>query len=504
VTANLIIENILLAEGRVEDFEKAYARKLGLNACRALEAGDPSGNHKYLDWAGRRMVAEPDTEPEHLMSLLALFHQKVRKTDIYSVKSVAELAKLTGGAPRSDGQTKLDKEKNVIYQDDEFTIYAPQTHEASCAIDGYNWCIGRGSDTYWNDYYNKGQSVVMVMRKGEPINDEEREEGVRDTECAIVGDSFDSADVWDSSDDRMDREERSNYLSNLPDKARDAIEHWFDYDDEQTQADEKFEEDGVRTICSAIATLLRQRGVEADHDAVKDAIDNCLPETETVREFCWRIWDNSISNHGLEEAGWIGNDWDDFVQAVEDSDLGYNFEPEALVQYLSRIDQVDDLIARFTQHPANFVERDDVYNAVLKSLDRKNAINRDSEQRFLRLDDPHGARPRHNNTPRTIRDLIQMLRDSDFGEIADEIEADRLRDPKGNVYESSDAYSGEDIAALYVEEGLGRHDWIANWKSLPDQTESLREWLQEWHPAANLAEIKALVDQWAAQEFKFR
>ena len=75
MTADSIIENIILAEGRVEDFEKAYARKLGLNACRALEAGDPSGNHKYLDWAGRRMVAEPDTEPEHLMSLLALFHQ---------------------------------------------------------------------------------------------------------------------------------------------------------------------------------------------------------------------------------------------------------------------------------------------------------------------------------------------------------------------------------------------------------------------------------------------
>ena len=233
MTADSIIENIILAEGRVEDFEKAYARKLGLNACRALEAGDPSGNHKYLDWAGRRMVAEPDTEPEHLMSLLALFHQKIRKTDIYTVKSVAELAKLTGGAPRSDGQTKLDKEKNVIYQDEEFTVYAPQTHEASCAIDGDNWCIGRGSDKYWNDHYNKGLSIVMVMRKGEPISDEEREEGVRDTECAIVGDSFEYADVWDSQDKRMGREERSNYLSNLPDEARDAIETWFYGDDRE-------------------------------------------------------------------------------------------------------------------------------------------------------------------------------------------------------------------------------------------------------------------------------
>lgn len=514
MSAHLIIENILLSEGRVEDFRKTYKGKIDYYACDALVDGDPSGNHKYLDWAARRMVESPGMEPEHLMHLLGLFHKNVRKTDIYTIKSVEELAEITGGSIKSSGKTALEKAMNVIYKDDEFTVYAPLTHEASCQIDGNNWCIGRGSESFWDNYYNEqGNAVVMVMRNGNPTNEEEEKNGIENTECAIVGESFNSAAVWDAQDNCMSNSEKSAYLATLPDEARDAIEYYMDRDDGDTRreeftqkkSEEKFKDDGIRTICSNIADVLKERGVDADADEVGEAIVAQLPDGTTLEDFCWRIWDTTIMNHGFEEAGWIGHKWANLERLLSDAELDYEFELEALVQHLSRVDQVDDLIAQFTQHPANFTERDDVYNAVLRSMDFKRSGLTNRSQEFLRLgatERPAGARPRDNLVPRTIKDLIQMFRDADFGEIADEIEADRLRDSKGNVYESvSDV---EDAAASYVEEGLGRHDWVNNWKAARDEAQVLEKWVSKWHPGVSAPDVRKTLDQWAVQGFEFR
>ena len=54
----LILENVILSEGRLEDVKKRYPN-VDPKIIDKFSEGDPSGNNKYLDWMVKSYTHEP-------------------------------------------------------------------------------------------------------------------------------------------------------------------------------------------------------------------------------------------------------------------------------------------------------------------------------------------------------------------------------------------------------------------------------------------------------------
>jgi len=66
-----------------------------------------------------------------------------------------------------------------------------------------------------------------------------------------------------------------------------------------------------------------------------------------------------------------------------------------------------------------------------------------------------------------------------------------------------EAYDLEDIAYLFIEEELGRHDWVSNWKRQPDKKARLSKWTSKWHPSTDVDALLKHIDALASKPFKY-
>ena len=238
-----------------------------------------------------------------------------------------------------------------------------------------------------------------------------------------------------------------------------------------------------------------------------------------AKEVCKSLWYASAHEHDADNAGWLGKDWDEFERLIKNNDSVETTveEMEAVFAEMAGVYAVDDLLDRYLRNPKKFTGDDSIYNVILSTLEARRRRLNQSEQPHLPGTYQSYTKPGRvglSPVPKTIDELTRMLRDEGHDELADNIEADRIRDASGKVYESiapdirrilgESAYSTDDVAALYVEEGLGRFDWVNNWASLPDKRASLSEWCQRWHPDADVDKVFNLIELWAEQKFKFQ
>lgn len=148
----------ILVEGRLEDAKKKYADRVDDQTFQLIVANDPSGNHKYLDWACREIVsgAKPD-------DVIPTFNEWERvgknlsQKDIYKFSAKQAEDALKDYDAKQSGKRK-QKYGNIsgatpIGETERYIVYRITTHEASRTLgSGTKWCVTMNTDRYWNMY----------------------------------------------------------------------------------------------------------------------------------------------------------------------------------------------------------------------------------------------------------------------------------------------------------------------------------------------------------------
>lgn len=220
---DLLNEDLLL-EGRIEDFNKKY-EMLQPELRRRIVLNDPSSSKKYIDWVGRIASSEPDIDIEDLLKDVNQFDRyQASFGDIYKLKSYNDL-KLALSSRVKSNKEKTREGANMILDDEEFLIVAPTTHE-SCAYYGNNtkWCIV-ASEKWWNNYYYKETIIILLdKRDGQKY--------------AITGNCDGVYTVYEKNDNTISY---SNMFGDgeyqWPEYVQEAIENYMSSDDPDSRKD---------------------------------------------------------------------------------------------------------------------------------------------------------------------------------------------------------------------------------------------------------------------------
>lgn len=314
---------VLLIEGRISDFRKKY-RSLPQEIMGIFIEGDPSGVNKYLDWLGRvasiknteSLFSEEDAQ--ELMKWINIFDKKARGVDIYSFKDIDGFVEFIMQKDKEVGKRKtIESQAEMLFVNDYVKVVAPKTHEASMHFGGSTrWCISTSSGGYWKQYYcEQGDSIVFVIfrKTGEKY--------------AIVGDDVKYSTIYDNRDNSLYGDEKTEFLEKIQNEenasgenAWNAISNHFDYDDRDDRRNEyqdeksieQFEEYGKRDLDKSLKEIIAEEILQLPNTSTIDDkwdeyVNKAFGDSESYITFLRRIWFNSISYEGHENAGDISD-----------------------------------------------------------------------------------------------------------------------------------------------------------------------------------------------------
>ncbi len=530
---SVIEGHVRLVESRESNFREKYAN-IPPRQQQVLIDGDPSGAQKYLDWAGRVMTKEPETSPEYLVSLLKRFHEKVRGKDIMSFKTVADLEAAVAVKTRSEERSELENEVNVLWEgeglamgsdeDDEevqrWRVCAPKTHRAcQHAGGGTRWCIATSNSSHWDNYYKKdGQTIVIVTNL--------------DTgrKYAIVGEMLDYAAIYDSQDHIIGNEEKNELFAALPEEAQEAIQDHFDSDEYARSnrqdeyryevLDEEWKSTGEIQVLKELVRLISIHTERPPSEKeLREAMDSMTGSKDATRDVLKDLWDAGIRYHddrGLDYGGrieWPGltEDWKDWDN-LEFHEAAENFDFNRLVNMFDDTTAAEQFIEDRVRGYDQLARQFDMPEVLQDTFDKWGS--RRSYQQY-------GSTYKAKFRITTLDELLYAMRDAGHGDVADAIEANRVRSwgesagrrldrvlsgtAGARVVMESENYDTEDAALLFIEEYLGRFDWVTNWKLQKDKSGRVQAWAAKSGTPVDVDAVVAQVDAWIERGgFAFR
>jgi len=243
-----ILEEELLAEGRLENTKKKHPRLAKIGIIDYLAGADPSGNNKYLQWSAKQLEQSgvsdiEDTAREVSGAVMDFdkYSQRLDKKDINQYKDYKDIIRdvrdikniLTNKEKRKQEKEKMAGESSVVYESDDYFVVRPNSEEASCYF-GRNtkWCISATeSQNHFEEYTDKGRVFYMVRS-------EKRDNDDKYKKIALVYNEDGLEEAYDALDDNMYVRD----LATIFDEEYDAIiEATNDYNEENPPEDNRFE-----------------------------------------------------------------------------------------------------------------------------------------------------------------------------------------------------------------------------------------------------------------------
>jgi len=213
----------------------------------ALEDRDPSGNHKYINWAMKQMeiaYMEGGFDDQSLSrdsvarvmarkvlrmgDMILDFHNLSKKaaawrdangeplskdlnswTDIETLESdieTATVAMLRAKREKEDkgkASKQAKSESDVIYDDEEFMVIRPLSTHASCYYGvGTQWCISaKDTQNYFDSYTKEGKAFYFVIDKTRKPYDPSADDNDPLSKVAWVGNAGGSFDEFYDAED---------------------------------------------------------------------------------------------------------------------------------------------------------------------------------------------------------------------------------------------------------------------------------------------------------------
>lgn len=177
----------LLLEGRVDDVKAKYVdnkdlppiKRIRPAQFKSLVEGDPSGNHKYLEWMVQQVIRGDfiGVTTRYILKLVSEFHEKqqrLTKKDLYQYGGYHELEQAIKNLPPSRAEMeRIQKEgSEKLYEDERHLIVVPKTTEASCYYgQGTKWCTAAKKNNQFENYSQDGV-LFYIIDKTNPSRDE--------------------------------------------------------------------------------------------------------------------------------------------------------------------------------------------------------------------------------------------------------------------------------------------------------------------------------------------
>jgi hypothetical protein len=188
----LILETVseVLLEGRLEDVKSKYPEENAGDIDR-LSQGDPSGNNKYLAWMANQLITVGEHNHEYIIDIVKRFHKEQARINPTMSKEVVEAnselypgreSRRVSNNPKDinsystiEGVEKVievaeenvpsSTERDKIYQDDNWTVIVPKTHQASCKYGVHSaWCVSTSNERWYNNYTENGMLAFVLWR----------------------------------------------------------------------------------------------------------------------------------------------------------------------------------------------------------------------------------------------------------------------------------------------------------------------------------------------------
>ena len=164
----------VLLEGRREDFIQKYRGKFNLEQLKAIisAATQLSQNLKFIDFLGR--TVSPLNFEQNLNDAVKLVPEFVRYQenlpvkDINQYESIDQLRDVISTHTNRDRRSVENNDGAIkIYEDDNFVIVSPTTHEGSCYYGaGTKWCTAtRDSSKHFDNYNERGKLFYVISKK---------------------------------------------------------------------------------------------------------------------------------------------------------------------------------------------------------------------------------------------------------------------------------------------------------------------------------------------------
>jgi len=164
----------VLLEGRREDFIQKYRGKFNLEQLKSIisAATQLSQNLKFIDFLGRTI--SPLNFEQNLNDAVKLVPEFVRYQenlpvkDINQYESIDQLRDVISTHTNRDRRSVQDNDGAIkIYEDDNFVIVSPTSHEGSCYYGaGTKWCTAtRDSSKHFDGYNERGKLFYVISKK---------------------------------------------------------------------------------------------------------------------------------------------------------------------------------------------------------------------------------------------------------------------------------------------------------------------------------------------------
>ena len=164
----------VLLEGRREDFIQKYRGKFNLEQLKSIIAAATqlSQNLKFIDFLGRTI--SPLNFEQNLNDAVKLVPEFVRYQENLPVKDINQyesIEQLSDVLSTHTNRQRRDVEDNdgavKIYEDDNFVVVSPTTHEGSCYYGaGTKWCTAtRDSTKHFDGYNERGKLFYVISKK---------------------------------------------------------------------------------------------------------------------------------------------------------------------------------------------------------------------------------------------------------------------------------------------------------------------------------------------------
>lgn len=178
----------------MNDIKSKYvdSGKIDIDTFDRIVNSDPSKTKKYVEWMVRQVINNP-SRISHIIDMVIQFNQLVLKNKIkgeesdiyrYDIESLDNIIdKYSVVKSRSEKEKEvLDKDVQVVFENDKMLIIKPLTHAASVWFknkyitqsptyqesckdnEDKTWCTTRKHDSYWNQYIVRSNLYYIYMK----------------------------------------------------------------------------------------------------------------------------------------------------------------------------------------------------------------------------------------------------------------------------------------------------------------------------------------------------
>ena len=168
------LSTLLLAEGREQDFLKAYGKKFSKEDLKKiyLLSRDIAPNNKFLNFLGKALSPENiDSQLGKAKELLEKFIKYQGVLDQRDINQFNSLDDISSVISSHENKLRRDVKQlegaDQVYEDDTFTVVTPKTHKASCYYGaGTKWCTASlQGDSHFNRYNQDGKLFYIINKK---------------------------------------------------------------------------------------------------------------------------------------------------------------------------------------------------------------------------------------------------------------------------------------------------------------------------------------------------